>query len=195
MTSQQQNYIRYGSAESEPEGLRDFMDAAIEASFENEEEEEDITVVDKTCICKNNVNKRWTSEGCDVVCDDCQLGGKNDTWLRICYNCGQNPLKGFSGSGRVKCSWRWIGEDCDDCSWICDKCEKEEEEVPETEVEPPLMVWDGNVKQTIVEVKCGSCKTVYKDRQGHNDCVSAYPYEYPKKGFYWMENKECYKNV
>ena len=85
--------------------------------------------------------------------------------------------------------WEPLGDDCD-CG------------VKENPVEPPmflifreevpLMVWDGNVKQTIVEVKCGNCKTVYKDRQCRNDCVSAYPYEYPKKGFYWMENKECY---
>ena len=57
----------------------------------------------------------------------------------------------------------------------------------------PFMVWDGNIKQSIVEVKCRICKTIYKDIQSRNDCVSAYPYEYPKKGFYWMENKECYE--
>jgi len=79
---------------------------------------------------------------------------------------------------------------CDDCD--CGDDIGELNGVKENPVDPPLMVWDGNVKQTIVEVKCGSCKTVYKDRQSTNDCVSAYPYEYPNKGFYWMENKECY---
>ena len=61
------------------------------------------------------------------------------------------------------------------------------------EEEPPLREWDGDMKQTIVEVECRGCNTIYKDRQCRNDCVSAYPYEYPKKGFYWKENKECYK--
>ena len=83
-------------------------------------------------------------------------------------------------------------------SGVCDDCDCGEEEVDangvkENPVEPPLMVWDGNIKESIVEVTCRSCKTIYKDRQCINDCVSAYPYEYPKKGFYWMENKECYE--
>ena len=59
--------------------------------------------------------------------------------------------------------------------------------------ETPLMVWDGKMKESIVEVECRGCKTIYKNTQSWNDCVSAYPYEYPKKGFYWRENKECYK--
>ena len=94
----------------------------------------------------------------------------------------------------------WCGCLGEEGSGVCDDCDEtnydaelmEKVNVKENPVEPPPMVWDGDVKQTIVEVKCGSCKTVYKDRQCRNDCVSAYPYEYPKKGFYWMENKECF---
>tara|TARA_R110000787_G_scaffold212424_1_gene322119 strand:+ start:105 stop:815 length:711 start_codon:yes stop_codon:yes gene_type:complete len=61
------------------------------------------------------------------------------------------------------------------------------------EEEPPLREWDGDMKQSIVEVECRGCNTIYKDRQCRNDCVSAYQYEYPQKGFYWKENKECFK--
>tara|TARA_R110000765_G_scaffold294202_1_gene389438 strand:- start:413 stop:976 length:564 start_codon:yes stop_codon:yes gene_type:complete len=95
----------------------------------------------------------------------------------------------------------WCGCLGEEGSGVCDDCDEtnydqelmEKVNVKENPVEPPLMVWDGNMKQSIVEVKCRSCKTIYEDTQCSNDCVSAYPYEYPKKGFYWMENKECYK--
>lgn len=57
----------------------------------------------------------------------------------------------------------------------------------------PLKKWDGNKPQEEVSVTCRDCYTTYTDRQSRNDCISAYPYEYPKKGFYWRENKSCLK--
>ena len=65
--------------------------------------------------------------------------------------------------------------------------------VENEEEEPPLREWDGDMKQSIVEVECRGCNTIYKDRQCRNDCVSCYRYEYPQRGFYWKENKECFK--
>lgn len=56
-----------------------------------------------------------------------------------------------------------------------------------------LKTWDASESQKIVSVKCRVCDTIYTDRQSMNDCVSMYPYEYPKKGYYWCENKECFK--
>ncbi len=54
-----------------------------------------------------------------------------------------------------------------------------------------LKTWDFDEPQQVVSVQCRKCKTTYKDRQCRNDCVSLYPYKYPKKGYYWCENVVC----
>tara|TARA_R110000803_G_scaffold165876_1_gene229297 strand:+ start:299 stop:766 length:468 start_codon:yes stop_codon:yes gene_type:complete len=53
--------------------------------------------------------------------------------------------------------------------------------------------WDIKEKQKVVSVMCHKCEKVYTDRQSNNDCISMWPYEYPKKGYFWRENEECYK--
>ena len=118
-----------------------------------------------------------------------------------CFHCDRNAYHKndrHCGQGKEKEEEDYCGCLGEEGSGVCDDCDcgadiGELNGVKENPVEAPPMVWDENIKQSIVEVKCGSCKTVYKDRQSTNDCVSLYPYEYPKKGCYWMENKECYK--
>ena len=58
MTSQQQNYIRYGSAESEPEGLRDFVE---------EEEEKELK-----CLGFRPQSRPGECEGCKMICYECE---------------------------------------------------------------------------------------------------------------------------
>ena len=53
--------------------------------------------------------------------------------------------------------------------------------------------WDIKEKQKVVSVMCHKCEKIYTDRQSNNDCISMWPYEYPKKGYFWIENEECYK--
>ena len=129
-------------------------------------------------------------------CECCE----EEQYLKKCdHGCGtiltiDTPIMCWSKGEEEKtlCSSCYYDNDYNEDDENEDNLESEDEEEEEEE-EPPLMVWDGEMKESIVEVECRGCKTIYKDTQSWNDCVSAYPYEYPKKGFYWRENKECYK--